>query len=410
MSGSYSPYTRSGYTDDAAYYNSPSPTPSPRPSPFMHNQQQYTQRPATRAHFRTPSHPMRPETARPSVASPRFTSDGQYATKSTNVSARRSSPLYSPSTPPRGGRHSRRSSVSDARSSPGVHVEQRDGVYYIIETDPKMSRRSGGGGATYSSQRHTTDYSDWQTSAYAARSYGREPFPPRDPREEISVAQTPRPSHTRRRSSMSMPQRPATARPTAPKQTEGGKAGAITRPATELDRARHKIPKGYSMKNWDPSEAPILLLGSVFHADSLGKWIYDWTIYHHGNDSESTALAADLWIGLIQFGGNMKTADGVCNSIRSRRNRELVMEYIRAGDRLSDKLCDLLKRCEAPMLKASNKGSGTALGKNSGVEFVETLFSPDRELDRTKRFVYNLEKWVSRFNTNCEEIVLNPGM
>src|SRR5690606_39659085 len=62
------------------------------------------------------------------------------------------------------------------------------------------------------------------------------------------------------------------------------------------------FPKGYSMKNWDPSETPILLLGSVFHADSLGKWIYDWTIYAHGNDSDSGALAADLWLYLIQFG------------------------------------------------------------------------------------------------------------
>lgn len=105
----------------------------------------------------------------------------------------------------------------------------------------------------------------------------------------------------------------------------------------------------------------------------------------------------------------MKTADEVCNSIRSRRNRELVREYIAAGDRLSEKLCDLLKRCEAPMLKASRQGA-SSLGKGSGVEFVETLFSPDRELERTQRFVSNLEKWVTRFCANCEKIVNNPGM
>jgi hypothetical protein len=38
---------------------------------------------------------------------------------------------------------------------------------------------------------------------------------------------------------------------------------------------RAGIPAGYSHKNWDPSEEPIMLLGSVFDANSLGKWIYD---------------------------------------------------------------------------------------------------------------------------------------
>ncbi|KAL2107035.1 hypothetical protein VUR80DRAFT_5797 [Thermomyces stellatus] len=402
MSGSYSPYTRSGYSDDP-YYNSPSPTPSPRPSPYMYGQH-YHQRPATRAHFRTPSH-TRPETTRPSVASPRFTSDGQYATKSTNVSAHYSSPMYSPSTPPMGGRHTRRSSVSDVRSSPGIQkVKEFDGVYYVVGPDFKSTRRSGGGGATYSSLRHATDHPDWQQGGYGGRTYARDAYA----REEFAGSQTPRPTHTRRRSSMSMPQRPATARPSASQQTEI-KPGAISRPATELDRAKHKIPKGYSLKNWDPSETPILLLGSVFHADSLGKWIYDWTVYAHGSTSASSSLAADLWLYLIQFGGYMKAAEEVCNQVRSRRNRALVEEYLNAGDRISERLRDLLKRCEAPMLKASKQGA-PALGKNSGVEFVETLFSPDRELERTKRFVDSLENWVTRYNANCEHIVQNPYM
>ncbi len=34
---------------------------------------------------------------------------------------------------------------------------------------------------------------------------------------------------------------------------------------------------GYSIKNWDPNELPIVLLGSVFDANSLGNWKYDWT-------------------------------------------------------------------------------------------------------------------------------------
>ncbi|KAL2044136.1 hypothetical protein ABVK25_012439 [Lepraria finkii] len=49
------------------------------------------------------------------------------------------------------------------------------------------------------------------------------------------------------------------------------------RTATAADAAKHNIPEGFSLKNWDPTEAPIKLLGSVFDANSLGKWIYDWT-------------------------------------------------------------------------------------------------------------------------------------
>ena len=37
----------------------------------------------------------------------------------------------------------------------------------------------------------------------------------------------------------------------------------------------------------EPAEEPIVLLGSVFDANSLGKWIYDWTVYHHGASSPS---------------------------------------------------------------------------------------------------------------------------
>ena len=46
------------------------------------------------------------------------------------------------------------------------------------------------------------------------------------------------------------------------------------------------IPEGYSLKNWDPSEEPILLLASVFDANSLGKWIYDWTTFNRASKKE----------------------------------------------------------------------------------------------------------------------------
>ncbi|KAL5314436.1 hypothetical protein ACEPPN_017076 [Leptodophora sp. 'Broadleaf-Isolate-01'] len=41
--------------------------------------------------------------------------------------------------------------------------------------------------------------------------------------------------------------------------------------ATEADARKHRISCGYSLKNWDPSEEPIMLLGNVFDANSLSK-------------------------------------------------------------------------------------------------------------------------------------------
>ena len=54
------------------------------------------------------------------------------------------------------------------------------------------------------------------------------------------------------------------------------------REVSAADLARYHIPAGFSYKNWDPDERPIVLLGSVFDANSLGKWIYDWTVFRHG--------------------------------------------------------------------------------------------------------------------------------
>lgn len=69
----------------------------------------------------------------------------------------------------------------------------------------------------------------------------------------------------------------------------------------------HDIPAGYSLRNWDPTEEPILLLGSVFDANSLGKWIYDWTTSQDGLLSSMTDLAGDLWLQLLKSTSKVKS-------------------------------------------------------------------------------------------------------
>lgn len=212
--------------------------------------------------------------------------------------------------------------------------------------------------------------------------------------------------HSRRPSSGAIPniQRSATARPTAavPKKT------ATTPKATEADAKKHRIPTGYSLKNWDPAEEPIMLLGSVFDANSLGKWIYDWTVYHHGPATPISDMAGEMWLLLIQLSGKIKRSEEIVPQVRAQENREMIEDFIESGERLTDKLRSLLKRCEAPMLKASKKREAAQLGKNSGIEFVETLFGRERELEKTERFMQQVRLWNLRFDANCEDILKRP--
>jgi hypothetical protein len=181
--------------------------------------------------------------------------------------------------------------------------------------------------------------------------------------------------------------------------------------ATEADARKHRIPPGYSLKNWDPSEEPIMLLGSVFDANSLGKWIYDWTVYHHGPATPIAEMAGELWLLLIQLAGKVKRAEECMPRIRAAENREMVDDFIESGERLTDKLKKLLKSCETPMLKAGKKtGKETSqLGKNAGTEFVDSIFGRDRQLEATEKFMSSIRLWNLRFDANCEDILRRPG-
>ncbi|OBT85871.1 hypothetical protein VE02_06075 [Pseudogymnoascus sp. 03VT05] len=179
--------------------------------------------------------------------------------------------------------------------------------------------------------------------------------------------------------------------------------------AMEADARVHRIPPGYSLKNWDPSEEPILLLGSVFDANSLGKWIYDWTVYRHGVgvDSPIPDIASEMWLLLIQLVEKVKRAEAAMPRIRKEENREMVDDFIESGERLTDKLKKLLKACETPMLKAGKKKAEKTveLGKNSGFAFVETLFGREKKLDSTKKIMSSIRLWNLRFDANVEEIL-----
>lgn len=149
------------------------------------------------------------------------------------------------------------------------------------------------------------------------------------------------------------------------------------------------------------------MLGSVFDANSLGKWIFDWTVYHEGVDKPIVDVAGDLWLLLIKLYGKIKRADEIVGQVRKPENQELINDFIDAGERLTDKFRSLLKTCETAMLKAGKK-KGSGLGKNSGVEFVVTLFGRDREMAKTEKLMQGIRLFNVRFDANCPEILDNP--
>ncbi|EAW13160.1 uncharacterized protein ACLA_016060 [Aspergillus clavatus NRRL 1] len=240
-----------------------------------------------------------------------------------------------------------------------------------------------------SSQRKAKPPTDQYSSPHQAPAYDDQDSPKRSrARRQSTSTRTP-----------SKPKPAATAKP-APK-------------ATEEDAAREGIPAGYSIKNWDPTETPIILLGSVFDANSLGKWIYDWTVFHHGASTPMADVAGDLWLLLIKLAGKVKRADECLDRIKRSEAQEVVADFLESGERLWSRFKKLLRTCEQFMWKAAKRENGgkgpVSMGRNAGCEFVESIFGRDRELENTEKLMNSIRVWNMRFDANCEEILRKPS-
>ena len=123
-------------------------------------------------------------------------------------------------------------------------------------------------------------------------------------------------------------------------------------------------------------------------------------------------VAGDLWLLLIKLAGKMKRADECLHRIKSLENKDMVEDFLESGDRLWGRFKKLLKTCEEFMWRAAKReGSrGTVkMGKNSGCEFVDSIFGRDRELENTESLMQSIRLWNMRFDVNCEDILRRPG-
>lgn len=210
--------------------------------------------------------------------------------------------------------------------------------------------------------------------------------------------------------------RPATSRPrrasqsTRPRSSEAKESRPPkSKPeVTEEDRIRHGIKAGYQTKNWDPTEKPIILLGSVFDANSLGKYIYDWTVSHFKAGTPMSEVAGDLWLLLIRLAGKMKRAEAGLPRIRSKSKRIMVQDFINRGQKYWASLTKLLKDCEEYMwigAKENEETGAMEMSKNAGSELVKGLFGRDRRLERTEKLMQRLRNWILDFEADAEDVL-----
>ena len=123
-------------------------------------------------------------------------------------------------------------------------------------------------------------------------------------------------------------------------------------------------------------------------------------------------VAGDLWLLLIKLAGKMKRAEECLPRIRAPDNREMVDDFLESGDRLWDRMKKLLRACEEFMWRGAKRdgAKGTVkMGKNSGCEFVDSIFGRDRELEKTEKLMTSIRLWNMRFDANCEEILRRPS-
>ncbi|KAH0335991.1 hypothetical protein KCU81_g8762, partial [Aureobasidium melanogenum] len=290
-------------------------------------------------------------------------------------------------------RYQTRQGKTESRRASTTYVYS-DGRYYTYVTEdevpPAYSRDP---------RKHTPPPQYSEADEYPCYQHtSAQPRPePQQPRKQRAASYSAPPRHSAPPRD-SAPPKPRQQPPTPKRAT-----------ATDRDARAAGIPAGYNFKNWDPNEEPILLLGSVFDANSLGKWIYDWTVAFHGPSTAFAEMAGDLWLSLIHLAGKIKRAEESLPKIRHRDDRELIDDFLDSGERLWERFNKLLKICEKQMLKAAKRDRGNEgklyMGNNSGREFVETIFGRDRELERTEKLTTGIRLWSLRFDANCEEVL-----
>lgn len=423
-------------TSDFHGYRMPSATPTPpHHASWMESQ---PPRPATRAtHSRGQSYSHQQAfSPRPPKDSPRYNSSGQYSTQDVSYTHFPSSRRPSKSSHSRPSKRDRQPSFTYVRTSTPYGESDEDEIIetlngtYVLPAQSSFTDRHRDcfprehDGVRYTNHGAHPQDASFQFDNFAGQEKYAAPtqqYPPSafnfGNRAPTSLGQR------QRRSSVSVPQRPQTVRPMANPGSRHQKMGSIhtsrpaktskpqpreQRSATVEDQKRYGIPNGYSLKNWDPDEEPILLLGSVFDSNTLGKWVYDWTVHAHGAGSPLADEAGELWLQMIGVFTKMRSADDVLGRIRQRHYRTRVKEFVARAKTIHEDLEAILRTCERTMVVKSASGR-KEVTSNAGVQFVNALFHPEQQGDSVNELIAEMRYFQNDWEANsCDRIVANP--
>jgi hypothetical protein len=120
-------------------------------------------------------------------------------------------------------------------------------------------------------------------------------------------------------------------------------------------------------------------------------------------------MAAELGLLLSQLSSKIKRAEDTMHMIRRKESYEIVEDFLESGERLWVRFAKLLKACEAYMWEATKKERGemksVPASNSSGLEFVQSIFGRDRELERTEKLIIGMRLWSMRFDVHCDDIL-----
>ncbi|KAH7111129.1 hypothetical protein B0J11DRAFT_447755 [Dendryphion nanum] len=199
-------------------------------------------------------------------------------------------------------------------------------------------------------------------------------------------------------------------RPTSSTASKGDKDWQPTKEVLEKAR-KAGIPEGFNLKNWDLDDEPILLMGSAFGANSLGKWIHKWTLFCYKEKISLGETARELSLLLDCLNEKSKRADKFkkLKIFKTKEDEEMIDDFLEGSVNLWKRFLTLLKTCEEAMWeeakKESNGDKPTSMSTNSGKVFIDTIFGWHYQLKTTNELMAAIRLWSFRFDANCNDIL-----
>lgn len=182
--------------------------------------------------------------------------------------------------------------------------------------------------------------------------------------------------------------------------------------ATIEDAEQQNVPANYNLQLWDPEERPLILhhMRSVCDPMSFGKWIVDWALYMHGEDSPLTNSAGELWGLLIHLAGKVKQSQEFLRyskgskSVRATQVIRVVTESSQGGEQLIQEFQQLLWECEQSMTE-TRATNALQFGGLSEVDFVSFFLSQEGYLGEVEDFMQSLRLWFADWDQRVGKIL-----